>query len=510
MRKSLVAASFALAFVLLPGASSAQCADGSPPPCGRPAARPVATNSIAVLYFDNLSRDSNDVYLADGLTEELISRLTQIEALQVKSRTSVARLRGRTLSDPGTIGRTLGVSQFLSGSVLRAGARLRVNVELTRSSTGNSVWGRSFDRPADDLLRVQAEIAESIAVHVAGRMAPAERQRFVAQPTRNPRAYDHFLRGRFHTSRRTADAIMLGIRELETALRLDSTITPALIVLATSYTNLSGLYYSPSIGLSRDSLSALANAALARAVRRDSLSSGVVLARAQQVDAVISSEWIAKALVTDPRNAGLHYTYALGLRQLGRDSASIAHFIRSGELDPDRQMTPFLIGQTYQNSRRYREAQRWMDSALTQLPEPYFFYSELGVVRLFLGDTAGARAMADIAGQRGSIDAREQIYAMIEARAGDSTAARARLVPVEARLASADCQLSHACLELAYALAQVGARDRALAVIERLKPAGSWLSYWLGREELDPIRQDPRFVRVLRESQAAMDAMRRR
>src|SRR5688572_23247705 len=186
----------------------AQCADGSPPPC-RAAPRapappappaPPAANTIAVLYFDNLSRDSADVYLADGLTEDLINRLTQIEKLQVKSRTAVARLRGRSDRDPTDVGRTLGVSQLLSGSVQRAGSRVRVIVELTRASSGNSVWGRSFDRSADDLLGVQAEIAESIAVHVAGRLAPAERKRFVEQPTRDPRAYDHFIRGRFYAN----------------------------------------------------------------------------------------------------------------------------------------------------------------------------------------------------------------------------------------------------------------------------------------------------------------------
>jgi hypothetical protein len=104
--------------------------------------------------------------------------------------------------------------------------------------------------------------------------------------------------------------------------------------------------------------------------------------------------------------------------------------------------------------------------------------------------------------------AREGLYAMIEARSGDSTAARARLAQVEARLARSDCRLSHACLELAYAFAYVGARERALATVERLQPPGSWTSYWLSHPALDPMRQDPRFVRVLERSRAAANAAR--
>jgi TolB-like protein/tetratricopeptide (TPR) repeat protein len=506
MLRIATAATLATAW-FIPSPARAQCADGSPPPC-RQAPRPPAATAIAVLYFDNLSRDSNDVYLADGLTEELISRLTQIEQLQVKSRTAVARLRGRAGYDPAAIGRTLGVSQFLSGSVQRSGPRLRVNVELTRTSTGNSVWARSFDRRADDLLGVQAEIAESIAVHVAGRLAPVERQRLAQQPTTNPRAYDHYLRGRFHTSHNTTDAVRRGVRELETALRLDSTLTPALLRLASAYSLLSSLYYSPSLGVSRDSLAALSNAALARAIRRDSLSTGVVLVRAQREDAVVGVGLLADAIARDPRNPDLQSWYGLGLRQLGRDSAAIAHFIRAGALDPDNGMTPFLIGQTHLLARRYRDAARWMDSALTLQPDAYFFYSELGTARLFLDDTAGARVMADLAAQHGGNDARDELYALIEARSGDTSAALARLARVEARLASADCEVSHACLDLAYALAAVGARERALAVVERLKPPGSWIYYWLSHPALDSIRQDPRFVRIIQRSQAAMEAAR--
>jgi TolB-like protein/Flp pilus assembly protein TadD len=506
LRPPLSAASAVLALIAVlafPAAARAQCADGSPAPC-RQLSRAAATNTIAVLYFDNLSRDSTDLYLADGLTEELISRLTQIEQLQVKSRTAVARLRGRSDTDPTTIGRMLGVAQLLSGSVLRAGRRLRVNVELTRASTGNSVWGRSFDRSADDLLGVQAEIAESIAVHVAGQLAPAERRRFAAQPTRNARAYDHLLRARFHSSRRTTDAFRAAIPEFQAALKLDPGLLDADLGLAQVYANLASLWFTPDIGLSRDSLRALSTASLNRAISRDSLAPGVVGVRSASTDPVLSVGWLEAAIARDPRNAGLHHGLGLALRQLGRDSAAVVHFTKSMNLDPERTMTVFLLGQTHLVARRYRDAVVWLDSAVTSRPDAPFFYAEQGFAWLQLGDTARARSAAEQAGRHSGSESREEIIALIEARRGDTAAALARLAPVEATIERSDCELSHACLDLAFTLASVGARDRALRIVERMTPRSSWLHYWTSRPEFDAIRQDPRFVRVIQEARANM------
>ena len=180
-------------------------------------------------------------------------------------------MRGST-EDPATVGRKLGVAQLLSGSVLPARGRVRVNVELTRVANGNTIWARSFDRPSSDLLTVQAEIAESIAVRLGGGVAHAERQRIAARPTTNPAAYDHLLRGRFEGSRRTRPAMLRAVREYESALRLDSTATLALVGLTQLYSALATLYYDPSLGISRDSLRALGRQALTRAIRLDSLS----------------------------------------------------------------------------------------------------------------------------------------------------------------------------------------------------------------------------------------------
>src|SRR6058998_3811538 len=172
-------------------ALTAQCPDGSAPPCraarvdaGRKPG--VVPNSVAVLYFDNLSRDTADAYLADGLTEDIIVRLGQIERLAVKSRNAVKRFRERAAEDPAVLGRSLGVAYLVSGSVRRAGARLRVTVQLVRAADGLQVWGDVFDRSSGELLSIGEENARAVAAAVAGRLLPAERSRLASQPTRQP------------------------------------------------------------------------------------------------------------------------------------------------------------------------------------------------------------------------------------------------------------------------------------------------------------------------------------
>lgn len=129
-------------------------------------------NSIAVLYFDNLSPDSSVAYFADGLTDELIARLGQTGPLGVKSRSAVRPYRGIPANGPASIGRALGVAYLVTGSVRREGDRLRVNVELVRASSGDRVWGEQYDRRRSDLLAIQEEIARAVAGAVGDRLRP--------------------------------------------------------------------------------------------------------------------------------------------------------------------------------------------------------------------------------------------------------------------------------------------------------------------------------------------------
>jgi TolB-like protein/Tfp pilus assembly protein PilF len=496
VRATILAAGMLLLPSLLPG----QCPYGTPPPCGPRAGAAPAPASVAVLYLDNLSRDTSDAYLADGLTEELIGRLGQVRRLQVKSRTAVQRFRGRR-EDPAAMGRVLGVAHLLSGSVQRAGGRLRVHVELTRAAAGVSVWSGVFERPAADLFAVQAEIAESVTVAVSGRLAPAERRRLEARPTADPAAYDHYLRGNFESARRTPSALLRAAREFEAALALDPVFTAAMVRAGEAYWLLSSLYASPDVGLPRDSLVARSEALLELAIRLDPASAEAWRARAATAPTRAAQRAaFERAVALAPRDAEVWHVFGVWLRDAGDGAAAVAHFRRALALEPGRTITLLNLGQVYVGQRRYAEALPWLDSAVALRPDAPFYYMELGLARLAAGDTARARTAAEWTAGHGYPHGREELLAMLEAREGDSAAARERVARVDSAMRSADCWVSHACLDLAWALAAAGMRTEALAVVERIQPRNSWLAYWAGRAEFDPVRADPRFQTVLAEA----------
>src|SRR5215510_5187696 len=182
MRTAAVMLLLQLGLVAFWSGLSAQCPDGSPPPCAHAAARTSPQNSIAVLYFDNLSRDTADAYLAEGLTEEIIVRLGQIHRIDVKSRYEVQRFRGRPRGDLASLGSELNTAVIVTGSLQRAGNRVRVRVELVRAATRTRIWGDVFDRSSEDVLSIEQEIATAVVQGVAGQLLPEERAMLARRP----------------------------------------------------------------------------------------------------------------------------------------------------------------------------------------------------------------------------------------------------------------------------------------------------------------------------------------
>jgi TolB-like protein/tetratricopeptide (TPR) repeat protein len=237
-----------LAVASLVGASvpslRAQCPDGTPPPCDRAAtpARTPPPNSVAILYFDNLSRDSADEYLADGLTEQLIVRLGRVERLDVRLRSEVQRYHGRPLTDPAAVARTLNTRYLLTGSVRKVGPRVVVTVELSQPLARRSrVWGDVIDRSSIDVLDIEAGIADSVASAVAGRLRPEERAEVTRRPTRDARAYDLFQQAdaymrRFTSSSGNEADVRSAVAFYRAALERDSAFVAAWAGLAQAWT----------------------------------------------------------------------------------------------------------------------------------------------------------------------------------------------------------------------------------------------------------------------------------
>ena len=186
---------------------------------------------LAVLYFDVMSSDPDDSFLAAGLTEDLIVDLARVEGLRVAARGEVQPFRGRDLP-PRTVARELGVDFIVQGSVRRAGQRARISAQLVRAADGHATWAERFDRSLEDLFEVQAEVSKHIVEALQVTLRPAERKLLERAPSRNREAYALYLRGRALLDENRLDSNLRAEECLKQAVALDSEFALAFAALA--------------------------------------------------------------------------------------------------------------------------------------------------------------------------------------------------------------------------------------------------------------------------------------
>lgn len=487
---------------------AAQCPDGSPPPCAGARAPRSAPLSVAVLYFDNASRDSNDAYLADGLTEQTIARLGDVGRLTVASRFAVRRFRGGPEQDPAAVGRSLNVAYLVTGSVRRAGNRLRIGVELVRAGTGVRVWGEEYDRTDADILRIQDDIAASVATGIVGRLLPAERRAVSARTTRNPEAWDHFLRGNFSLARRDGASLMQAVRSYQAAVALDPTFTDAVARIAYAYAVM--LDNEVDVGLPRDTLVARGVAMAERAVQLDSLSSDVWLARAYLrmasspllYDGV--RERFARALALNPRSAEAHHQFASYLAYMGDTAGAVRENRRALELEPGRAITWFQLASIANAVGQPREAIRFSDSAAAADPGFTLVKAQYFNAYLILGDTVTARRTATALAGIPTFQVMGMFLgAFLSARGGDP-ASRGTFVGFMRNTPPSPTQPGNAIFGgwAAMLFTQLGDRDNALAMLESVQPRAMRLHDIMRNPLFDPIRGEPRFQAIFNETRA--------
>jgi TolB-like protein len=480
-----------------------QCPDGSAPPCGRAASRPPAATSVAVLYFDNLSRDTSDAYVAEGLTEELITRLGEIQRLQVKSRTAVQRYRGKPIDDPVALARALNVAHLVSGTVQQGEGRLRVTVELTRAASGTRVWGQSYERPAADLMGVEAEIAQAIAEGVGGHLAPAERRSLAVRPSQNPDAYDHYLRGNYFLARRNPVDVRFAIDQYQKAVGLDSSFTAALARIGYSYALYLDWGWSYP-GLGWDSILARGVAVADRALKLDSSAADAWMTRGYLLSFQNSRTFAGvdaafqRAIALDPRNSEAYHQYGYMLVLTGRDSLAGSMLVRALALEPERPITLVTLAFVRRLQRRDAEARSLCDSAVALVPDAAWVYARRSLWRS-RPDVAGSLADAQTAARLEPPDypiEAEAVLAAAEFRSGDTTAGRARL----ARAAAFRSTGSQAAYFLSTVFAAIGDADGAIAALQRMVPQGAFTWTFMRDPWFDGIRNDPRFRALAEQS----------
>ncbi len=464
-------------------------------------------NSVGVMLFDNITRDTAYAYLADGLASEIATSLARVPRLEVRSPGAVRSAQRGIDPDPREVGRRLKVRNVVEGEFQRGGDKIRIAVRLVSVPSGTQRWNESWTRPMTDLLGVQEEIARAVATAIAGKLLPQEQSVLAIRTTANPEAYDHFLRGNFLLARRTPSGALGAIAEYRAALRADTGFAQAEARIALTY-NLYSSWGWDYPGVSPDSLTALGGLAADRALALDSTSADGWMARGgflsdrhpKTLDGAFDA--LARATELDPRNAEAWQQYAARLMFAGRYDESIVAYHRALALEPRRAVTWDDLALAYELVHREGEALAAYDSALAVDPEYYSAYVSRCRMRLRRGDRAGARADAEAA-QRTSPPGEAQYglvaMALVAASEGDTAGARRVMADVIALLSQRPVGPLSAWQIVAGLLA-AGQRAQALDWLERARPRGALLWWAMQYPEVDALRDDPRFRRVMEES----------
>jgi len=325
--------------------------------------------SVAVLPFQNLSSDPENAYFADGIQEEVLTRLAKIADLKVISRASTQQYQ----SEPGNlaeIAKQLGVANILEGSVQKAGNQVRVNVHLVNVQTGSQLWGETYDRKLSDIFAVESEIAKGIAASLQARLTGHEEQALAAKPTNNPQAYDAYLRGLAFEARSnySSDALFKAIDYYDMAVRLDPNF-------ALAWARLSGVHallYSNR----RDTTPARRDAAkeaLENAQRLQPNTAETLLFSGYYQYWVLHDYGLAKATFERvskkiPGNSEVLYALAAIARTEGHWDESLAYWERGLALNPRSTALLTEVAFTYAALRQFSRAEKLYDRALDILP----------------------------------------------------------------------------------------------------------------------------------------------
>jgi eukaryotic-like serine/threonine-protein kinase len=454
--------------------------------------------SLAVLPLENLSRDPDQEYFADGMTDAIITDLAKVGALRVISRTSVMRYKRSQKSVP-EIAKELNVEAVMEGSIERSGDRVRISAQLIQAATDQHMWAEAYDRDLHDVLRVQEEIARSIAQEVQIQLTPQEQALLTKARPVDPEAYELYLKGRYFWNKRTRESNDKAIALFQQAIARD----PA---YPSPYSGLADCYILFAISFDVGSLSPTeaipqAKAAAEKAVQLDdTLADGHnSLAYTKLLydwDWAGSEAEFKRALQLNPGYANAHHWYAHLLLASGRQEEALAESRRALDLD---QLSPILqvhLGWHYIYTREYDRALDQLRKALELDPNYSLAHWYLGWVYEQQGKYAEAlqalRKAQDFLPSNSALVADiGHVYAM----SGNTRAA----MKVLAQLDESSKRTYVNPFEVSLIYLALGRRHEALQWLERAYRERSDLLIYLNADpRLDSIRSDPQFVDLAR------------
>ena len=448
--------------------------------------------SLAVLPLANLSRDPEQDYFADGMTETLIANLAQVKALRVISRTSVMRYKGANKTLP-QIARDLNVDAVIEGTVQRSGNRVRVTAQLIQAQTDVHLWAKTYERDSQDVLTMQSDLAQAIVSEIQVRLAPQERQHLASAGTINPDAYNAYLLGHFHSEKRSPAEIAKGIEYFQEAIRIDPNYAQAYAGLANTFFE-SEVWSGMGIGKSGDKV---------RANTLKALELDGNLAEAHTLLGWIHFQydwdWVQaevefKRAIELNRNLPSSYVrYAFFLQAMGRHQEALTAIHRSVELDPLSAPNICDEGRILYRARQYQNAVARYQRALELEPGYIPALGRIAEAYEQLGNYDVALAYAEKFQKAvHESSAGLLLVARIHASMGKRREAAAALRTIERNGTPSGGEHW-----LAVIYCELGDRDLAVAVLEKAVERRSVMPFVFVGPELDPLRSDPRFQQLL-------------
>ena len=446
-------------------------------------------SALAVLPFGNLSTEPENEYFSDGMTEDVLGQLATIRQIRLIPRTSVMQYK-RTSKPVTEIAHELGVTHVLEGSVRRYGNQVRISVKLVDARRNELLWSDDYDRPVEDILAVQGEIAREITRKLNARLTTNDRERFAASRNRtiNPEAYEAYLRGIYHSDEgRQAEAI----KAFDMAVAVDPAFGPAYVGIARNAFFL-GFYglEPPKIAFAR--MREAAQRALDLDASLADAHAALALYRAHYERNWAEAEaGFKKALDLSPNNAQVHHDYAHLLLALGRRQESARESLKAAELDPTNSMLTACAGWHGFTNGEYDDAVIRSLKALMMMPNMFWPEMVLG----WAYEQGGKTDKAIAAFRQASAHSGASSFSL--ASLGHALAKANR--PQEARDVLRDlekrAQTQYVSpYDIAVVYASLNERDAALKMLEAARAERSGFLVHAGWDpRLAPLHADPRF-----------------
>jgi TolB-like protein/Flp pilus assembly protein TadD len=450
---------------------------------------------LAVLPFENLSRDPEQDYFSDGLTEEMITQLGRLnpQKLGVIARSSAMRYKNADRAID-RVRRELGVDYVVEGSVRRAENRVRITAKLIQCSDQSQLWANSFERELKHILVLQSDIAQAIAQEIKVTLTPQEQARMAKAGQVNPEAHEAYLKGRFHWNKRTPDGLRKAVDNFEQVVALAPDWPLGYAGLADAYVVMSNYaFMRPSEAIPK------ARTAAANALKMDES-----LAEAHATLAGIATDydwdWRAaereyqRALMLSPNYATAHHWYATYLSFTGHHDEAIREITTAQELDPISLAISSAVGWVYYLAGDFTEAETRLRKALEFDPDFAVAHEDLAMT-LFLQERFAEAIIEAREAIRLSNNKPSALLGYMCAKAGQPEEARSILDGLAARsteayVAPTDLALVHAGLD---------ERDRMFEWLEKAyQERDVTLPYMLTDPLLADMRPDPRFVDLVR------------